>query len=548
MTSPRASRPKTPGLLYSGLALVLVLIVGIVSLTQTQPPPPTIAEFAPQAVEQIEDAPVEQTSEFGSGEGGDLGDRSGAAPTPPPADAGEPPPIDVPRIRRCIGDPPRQIEDPQSPPCVPYWEGDNGGATYKGVTGSEIRVAMPDYAEGRDRALEAFFNSRFEFYGRKMRLVQCCKEGADPEDQQAAATAADEEEHVFASADYPEEGFVYYQELARRKLVAVSNQPNFTSSILDRHRPYIWQYPMEVDRMFANLGEWACNRIVGRDAEFAGRSDVTDMSQSERRFGIVLWTYQPEADISWEPLEQELERCGATADPKLRYNFRDEGVFNQETATNAALQMKQAGVTTVLCLCQPIAMGQMQRAATGQSYEPEWVILTYLLSDYNFMIQSFVDAPNQRERIFGLSFIPKQVPLSDNPSWWGVREGDPDQGGSGNATSVGGTPLNINYRALLLLASGIQMAGPNLTPESFAAGLQRATFPNPDHPIMAGDVGFGGGSHAMTTDAAEIWWSDDHRGPYSEGSGTYCYVDGGVRHQKGAWPTGPGSFFDGNCG
>ena len=46
-------------------------------------------------------------------------------------------------VKRCVGDPPRQTEDPQSPPCVAYWTGDNGGATWKGVTHTTVTVVTP---------------------------------------------------------------------------------------------------------------------------------------------------------------------------------------------------------------------------------------------------------------------------------------------------------------------------------------------------------------------------------------------------------------------
>ena len=42
----------------------------------------------------------------------------------------------------------------------------------------------------------------------------------------------------------------------------------------------------------------------------------------------------------------------------------------------------------------------------------------------------------------------------------------------------------------------------------------------------------------MTNDGAEWWWSNSDRGPYDDqqSGGTMCYVNGGVRHSKGAWP------------
>src|SRR5688572_3792251 len=109
--------------------MAALLLVAALALSARQAPPPTIAEFAPQAVSQIaersEETAAGRESSATETEQGDRMQQGEAVPQNA---------IDVARVRRCVGDPPRQIEDPQSPPCVPYWSGDNGGATTKGVT------------------------------------------------------------------------------------------------------------------------------------------------------------------------------------------------------------------------------------------------------------------------------------------------------------------------------------------------------------------------------------------------------------------------------
>src|SRR5687768_4684440 len=52
----RERRPRSPGVAYAALTLALAALVGSLALTSRQSPPPTIAEFAPQAVEQIREA------------------------------------------------------------------------------------------------------------------------------------------------------------------------------------------------------------------------------------------------------------------------------------------------------------------------------------------------------------------------------------------------------------------------------------------------------------------------------------------------------------
>src|SRR5688572_23844856 len=171
-------QPKGPAYLYTALTAVVFVIIGAIALNAAQPPAPTVAEFAPQALEQIKDAPDEQTSTGGpggQGQGkdgidGPLSDLRSPSPSPSL--------IEKPRTRgHCYKDRygfPRQTEDPQSPPCVVHWDPkqNNGGATSEGVTANEIRVAWPLTIEKQNDTtnLAAYFNRRYEFYGRKIVL------------------------------------------------------------------------------------------------------------------------------------------------------------------------------------------------------------------------------------------------------------------------------------------------------------------------------------------------------------------------------------------
>src|SRR4051812_871623 len=106
----------------------MFVVLSVLALTPANPAPPAIAEFAPQPKEQIKDAPKEQSSDFGSGGGGDVGNGPASSPSPSARAASPPsvPDVALPpaaRVRRCVGDPPRQTEDPQSPPCVAFWGG-----------------------------------------------------------------------------------------------------------------------------------------------------------------------------------------------------------------------------------------------------------------------------------------------------------------------------------------------------------------------------------------------------------------------------------------
>jgi hypothetical protein len=542
-------KSRGPGVVYSALGLVILVAVATVAFTTRQPPPPTIAEFAPNAVEQIEDAPEEQTSDVGEAAGpcpADEPDCDVPTPTPlAPADDDDVT-IDVPRVRKCVGDPPRQIEDPQSPPCVPYWEGDNGGATHKGVTRDEIRIAAPvsDQA-GTVRAAAAFFNKRFELYGRKFVVVDTSTdEDCTPEGGRAMAQAAEEQHHIFASNSDACGGdgtVAYSSELARRGLLYVTENVPFGSEWSRRFHPHVWQYPMEADGMFAHMGEWACNRLAGSRARHAGSADL---QSRERVFGVILETQAEDFPLDADELTERLAACGSP--PKVVVLDPEDG-----TNANVILQMKTEGVTSIFCLCSAYVESPLYgAAATAQGYFPEWMLSTYNIHDNNINLKAGLPA-EQRKSLMGIQLIPMEVRYPDRPAVWACNEVGCDE--NDYNTGIAG------YQTMLLIASGVQMAGPNLTPETFAEGLRKTVFPNPDHPIIAGDVGFdpvvkpdpkyppaANMAHGMTTDRLEYWWSESALGPEGD-TGAMCYV-ARARYRLGEQPKGTDDvFFSGDC-
>jgi hypothetical protein len=182
-------------------------------------------------------------------------------------------------------------------------------------------------------------------------------------------------------------------------------------------------------------------------------------------------------------------------------------------------------------------------AASSQGYYPEWLMSTYGADDLNVALHDFWST--QYDSLMGITIGPRQTSYPNNPLVWAVHEVDPSYAFT-NSLNTMARDL-VLYRALILICSGIQMAGPNLTPASFQAGLWKTTFPNPPSPIMAGAVGFRPGSHAMTLDAAEMWYDSKAPSPMTdEGTGTWCYVGGGTRVTYATYPKGGDPFYPAN--
>lgn len=556
MTEP-ASTPsrrnlsaRLPGALFCVLALVVLILVAT-ALNPAQPPPPAVAEYAPAAVKAITQAPPEQSADSGTAVGGQGaagspgGTRGAGAPSPTPSVGPSIPGkvIDVARVSRCVGNPPRQTEDPQSPPCVPYFEGDNGGATSMGVTANEIRIAMPNASGGDVKQLERYFNTRFQFYGRQMKIVQDvgCFGGSPASAKSAAQGVAALK--VFGDVGFCDIGgveYYFYDELARNKVVSVSNRVTVQyESDLARFHPYEWTYLPTFDKGSRHLAELICS-MKGKTASYAG----APYSTMSRKFGLITnkFTDAPSPDLTAvnralascgiEPIRAQItyERGGGTggqgASPQTA----------QETAA-AVLKMKDAGVTTLMVLTHSLTTRQIYAALDSQSYQPEIGLSTNFYNDEDLGIAQ--QPKSQAVHTFGISTWNKFVAVADEPWYAALKEVDPNY--QFCCPPFGYFGARYDYHAMLMMAAGIQMAGPNLTPETFAKGLQSAAWPNPPTPKNPGKVTVGPGTHSYMEDAAAIWFDPANVSEYS-GSGAFCYVQNGLRRRLGQWPATDGLF------
>jgi len=122
----------------------------------------------------------------------------------------------------------------------------------------------------------------------------------------------------------------------------------------------------------------------------------------------------------------------------------------------------------------------------------------------------------------------------------------------------GKPPATQNNYALVkgdveLLMDGLQLAGPKLTPQTFAAGLYHAP-PQQQGPGALGLIdtygnhGFWTGTDYGGLDNAGIlYWDPKAVGPDETGhvgAGMYRLVDGGRRYLPNQWPSTPVKLFD----
>lgn len=564
----------SPALNGAALLAVMALVAVTALVVRPSASPPSLAAFAPEAQHEIQNAPSGQTGPGGPGGSGYCspgqlcrgpGANGPGAPAPATTlpNAGGPV-IDVARVLDCVGNPPRQIEDPQSPPCVAYWKGNNGGATSQGVTATQVTVAWPvvlpvQYPELD--AMVAFFNSRFELYGRSIVLAPFGESGGlfaqpTPSQQHADAIKVDQQLHAFASLYYQgtetlgQDGS-YYDELARMHVISSDGEECLCSEAQNYDAPglagYEWAYEPSLDKLEANLAGWACASLAGQPPVHAGQPYYpgTPLTPpAPRVFGVVQQTYD-NVPVDISALLQGLSVCGIHP-PVVQADATSAS--NNDTAEQGELSKLQSEhVSSVICACYEYITSHLQENAEQIGYQPEWLILG-TISETRDTNAGGTNPYYEINHTFGLDGDNKSLPISEEPWFWAVKAEDPNASASSyNQASTGDPQLFPKlYHSLLLLASGIQLAGPDLTPANFTRGLMDAQFPNPGAggpPYYQGTVGFGPGDHTMIQDETAGWYDESQPSNYTGTNGALCYVDSGRRRSLGDWKGLPARDF-----
>lgn len=558
MQIAHSRQSKSIPLIYGAIAGALLLVIAAMALVFVPPSPPQIAEFAPQAQEQIEDAPDRQSSQFGSGAGvcveGLVCEVPGSSQASSGADRRI---VERARVRRCVGNPPRQTEDPQSPPCVNYWEGNNGGSTWRGITRDEIRVAVAcafDCGDGSSLAtslgpIVEHFNRRYELYGRRLRVVVVARNGSsstpggasnDPNAQRFIAERADEEVKAFAviAPSLASSTIVLFSEATRRGIIGIDGGgTDLTADVLERLAPLQWSYQPTLDWLQHETASFMCASIVKRIARHAGSAEALGM----RKFAVAV-PKRSSGNPSPQPLLDGLRLCGES--PRVDEYPTSFLSAQPPPEVNAMIaSWRSDGINSVISLASPAEELGMMSAASRAGYQPEWIHVG-LEQQEQVSGYSSLTPQDQSAHIFGVASRNKLLIHADRPFYWAARESKPNFTPTINDIQI----VEPMYRRLLVLASGIQMAGPNLTPSTFDRALLQTRFANPSSggpPYYQAAVRFGPGHRWMTDDLALKWWepSADSYGEGTNSRGSWCYVDRGARW-AGNWPDLDAAFFD----
>ena len=532
MTAPRPARPTSILRGYGPFLILAVLVLGM-------------AVFVPSKVQSVRNASLGAGGGVGAGAGSGTGSDSGASGaggasgTNGTTAAGGPKAASIPPGAHACTDRALQIPgDPYSPPCVTF-SGPNGGATYRGVTSTEIHVAVrktsdaslddaiaqivgteiadsPDDVARTLQVLVDYFNKHFQFYGRKMVMdlyngqgsIEAELVGNGRDKAEVDATKVAGELKSFADLTGATEP---YGDALSRQGVLNFGEPLLSREWFTQRRPFAWSVLPDCSTITEEATEYVLKRLSGGTADFAGG----DLKGQKRRITILA----PENSWYQECVHAAEKVFNAAGHPlevqPIAYQL-DIGTFSNQ-ATNIIAKLKSEHVTTLLCGCDPIFPIFLSGDGNREGYFPEFVSgyeldLVGQLWDAEFTKHSFGISP------LGPNVSQPPYATIGYAAYKSLRSDEPAHA------------VDALYYQLYVLALGLQLAGPNLTPFTFEKGM----FTYHDHLGPAGLWGFGPQDYTPMDDFHEIFWDPNKISAYNSKPGAWTDPRPGQRYRHNA--------------
>lgn len=484
-----------------------------------------------------------------------------------------------------------QFNSPYAAPCIAKWSGNNGGATYDGVTATTITLAertFPQTANSETLAAEAkqegqaipsvtdqvaqvflnYFNKVYDLYGRHVVL----------EEEHAVGNATTEalgggQTQACADADtiaktmhaFGEVGFSLDPNgvggggtgpfsvcAAQDGLVEFTGGAYFSEQWFESLNPYVWNITQDCQRIADNEAEIIAKYLAGKKAIYAGQASLRSQVRKIATYIPNLQQYiqcngNPNSSMS-KLLKSKYHLPASTAPDFFTYNL-DVSTFAQ-SAEEAAVKFKADGDTTINLACDPYSASLLMKAAAAQGYFPEWLSDGVALEDTDTVAQTF-PANEAQGHLFGVAESPPQQLLYGPTS----AAGKLYQKLTGHTIPAG---TDGYYYDLVQIFDQLQAAGPDLTPQNMAKGTHALPVLGQGSVDGVWDFRTGpsgtpnAGDHTAIENDLFVYWNQNGVSPANNQKGTYVDVFGGKRYAIGQWPrtlpklfTAPGSAATG---
>ncbi len=564
---------------YVPLALASLMMVGLLAvlpsaLNLPQTDPTETLEYAPVPPEddEINPPPSGNLSSLGLGSSSSLGGAAEEGDLP--GGSGELGPagraVKTPSTKRCVGSPPRQTEDPLSPPCVASYTGDNGGATYAGVTKEEVRIiyftvggtCRSPTSRGREcaprdtyvdlgkppvetedvisrgiRDLQTYFNDRFQTYGRFVHFWVYYMPGPSmtPEQQRAKAIEGINLIKPFAAVHGYLGNADYFMTMARRGVLVFQSTLPISLSHFRRYPKLIWNYLPAVELHARTFASMLCRQVVGRPAAFSGNSGENG---KPRRLGYLRADDGPGWGAEYHHFQNlvkaQVEGCGGVFVAEGSHPYT--GRINQDSA--AAQQQVEQNIATfrskqVTTIIWPLGLdlGRETETAARQGYLPEWILAGDTIMD-GYDVGQLQDQRAMHGHVWLQTVLARAPAFNQDLCYLAMSEANPGKPEEDARQAC----LQVKpYEALRQLFIGIQVAGPKLNPANLDKGFH-AIPPGPSDSPLVPACYYEPGDYTCIKDGTAMYWDTNGRAPGSNAPGCWRMPDEGKRYTADAWP------------
>ncbi|MDQ1438591.1 MAG: hypothetical protein QOK43_2220 [Acidimicrobiaceae bacterium] len=563
-------------LLVIAVALAIVLAVLPSALNLPQSNPTQTLEYAPVPPDQNSDTPpdgnfsslglgsssgINGAGARGRGPGG--GQPPGLATQPKPSDAGTEGEF------HCVGtNPTRQTEDPLAPPCVPFFLGDNHGATYQGVTGSEVRLLvyldgavdyigasnsgnriapsnkLIDLAQEPDpnvpehfttqalRSWQRYFNLRFQHYRRRVHFFVFYSAARTSDARRADAAQMFHDVNPFAVISLATEGYEddFLRGMARKGVLNFGSFGSRPASLFQAFPKMMWSYLPSVEQQAESYVSYVCTKVVGRKAVLAG----AELAGADRKIGLLHTDDEKQQGLVKfaQVVRDGVKACHGTIEDEATFHpccVAQNGGGDPQGAGTAMAEFRSKGITTILW---PGGInGDFGKAASGMGYQPEWIVAGDGTLDANYPIKLSQNTSAFDGRAIVITSQSLQPSLHQQRCYQAFREVD---------QSLQDPDLSYTceyYTDLFQFFTGVQVAGPRLGPSSIDKGFHEIPqhySGKPDVPACFYKVD----DYTCVKDAQAEIWSASKVPPGDGKAGCWQAIDGGKRYAPNAWPPG----------
>jgi hypothetical protein len=486
------------------------------------------------------------TTTPGSGSG--TGAAPGAAPSTKAA-------VSPGTVSGCAG---KQVPgDPYSPACVSF-SGNNGGSTSRGVSADEIVVSARLPAGGIQTADEAisqiagkynsaqfsdtaadvertaqdlvtYFNDKFQFYGRRIVLKffngqgSLVNEVTDAGQAQAQADAITVAQQMGAFADVTALSQPYAEALSAQRVVNLG-APYMSSQWFQSQAPYSWSFFPNCTDLGNESAAIMVKQVLPQAVTFAG----TGVSNGQPRRIAILAPDNPVYQQCVAQVTSALAAAGHPAVANLSYTL-DLSQLSSE-AGSIAQQIINDKITTVGCGCDPITLAYLTSDLDTSNYEPEIFNIGAAFTDEDLVGQLFDQSVWAHAA--GVTNNGNVPPYGSSLGYFAAKSVDPN-----NAPAH---EVDILYADLYMLALGIELAGPDLTPTTFEHGMFNYAGGNGEYgPWSFNENGVG--TFTPQHEFRYQWWDPNMTSVFDNELG--AWVNGTTWYSANNLPAGPAPVF-----